>query len=100
MTVDDMREDEENLRLRASEAADEIVAAGIEALRTGLLSVSLPTWSRYTVTALLQQPELEKALKMLGKGIEPEEVMAVSHETSLINLHAPTPVCAVSQRGR
>ena len=87
-TVDDMREViEENLRLRASEAskADEIVAAGIEVLRAGLLErQSADVVKIYRDSALaLQQVELEKALKMLEKGIEPEEVMAITSSGSI-----------------
>lgn len=95
-TVDDMREViEENLRLRASEAskADEIVAAGIEALRTGLLErQSADVVKIYRDSALaLQQLELEKALKMLEKGIEPEEVMGrLARDLTNKLIHAPT----------
>ena len=95
-TVDDMREViEENLRLRASEAskADEIVAAGIEVLRAGLLErQSADVVKIYRDSALaLQQVELEKALKMLEKGIEPEEVMArLARDLTNKLIHAPT----------
>ena len=95
-TVDDMREViEENLRLRASEAskADEIVAAGIELLRAGLLErQSADVVKIYRDSALaLQQVELEKALKMLEKGIEPEEVMArLARDLTNKLIHAPT----------
>lgn len=95
-TVDDMREViEENLRLRASEAskADEIVAAGIEVLRAGLLErQSADVVKIYRDSALaLQQVELEKALKMLEKGIEPEEVMGrLARDLTNKLIHAPT----------
>lgn len=95
-TVDDMREViEENLRLRASEAskADEIVAAGIEVLRAGLLErQSADVVKIYRDSALaLQQLELEKALKMLEKGIEPEEVMGrLARDLTNKLIHAPT----------
>ena len=95
-TVDDMRDViEENLRLRASEAskADEIVAAGIEVLRAGLLErQSADVVKIYRDSALaLQQVELEKALKMLEKGIEPEEVMArLARDLTNKLIHAPT----------
>jgi len=71
---------EENLRLRASEAskADEIVAAGIEALKEGLLArESADVVKTYRDSALaMQQAELDKALRMLEKGADPEEVLA------------------------
>jgi glutamyl-tRNA reductase len=95
-TVDDMREViEENLRLRASEAskADEIVAAGIEVLRAGLLErQSADVVKIYRDSALaLQQLELEKALKMLEKGVEPEEVMGrLARDLTNKLIHAPT----------
>ena len=95
-TVDDMREViEENLRLRASEAskADEIVASGIEVLKDGLLErQSADVVKTYRDSALaLQQAELDKALKMLEKGADPEEVL-VRLARALTNklIHAPT----------
>jgi len=95
-TVDDMREViEENLRLRASEAskADEIVASGIEALKEGLLErQSADVVKTYRDSALaLQQTELEKALKMLEKGADPEEVLGrLARDLTNKLIHAPT----------
>jgi glutamyl-tRNA reductase len=95
-TVDDMREViEENLRLRASEAskADEIVASGIEALKDGLLErQSADVVKTYRDSALaLQQTELEKALKMLEKGADPEEVLGrLARDLTNKLIHAPT----------
>ena len=95
-TVDDMREViEENLRLRASEAskADEIVASGIEALKDGLLErQSADVVKTYRDSALaLQQAELDKALKMLEKGADPEEVLGrLARDLTNKLIHAPT----------
>ena len=95
-TVDDMREViEENLRLRASEAskADEIVALGIEALKDGLLErKSADVVKTYRDSALaLQQAELDKALKMLEKGADPEEVLGrLARDLTNKLIHAPT----------
>ena len=95
-TVDDMREViEENLRLRASEAskADEIVASGIEALKDGLLErQSTDVVKTYRDSALaLQQVELDKALKMLEKGADPEEVLGrLARDLTNKLIHAPT----------
>jgi len=95
-TVDDMREViEENLRLRASEAskADEIVASGIEALREGVLErQSADVVRTYRDSALaMQQRELEKALKMLERGVDPEEVLnRLAHDLTNKLIHAPT----------
>ena len=95
-TVDDMREViEENLRLRASEAsrADEIVASGIEALKDGLLErQSADVVKNYRDSALaLQQAELDKALKMLEKGADPEEVLGrLARDLTNKLIHAPT----------
>ena len=95
-TVDDMREViEENLRLRASEAskADEIVAAGIEALKEGLLTrESADVVKTYRDSALaMQQAELDKALRMLEKGADPEEVLArLARDLTNKLIHAPT----------
>jgi len=95
-TVDDMREViEENLRLRASEAskADEIVALGIEVLKEGLLGrQSADVVKTYRDSALaLQQAELDKALKMLEKGADPEEVLGrLSRDLTNKLIHAPT----------
>lgn len=95
-TVDDMREViEENLRLRASEAskADEIVVSGIEALKDGLLErQSSDVVKTYRDSALaLQQAELDKALKMLEKGADPEEVVGrLARDLTNKLIHAPT----------
>lgn len=95
-TVDDMREViEENLRLRASEAskADEIVASGVAALKDGLLErQSADVVKTYRDSALaLQQAELEKALKMLEKGANPEEVLSrLARDLTNKLIHAPT----------
>jgi glutamyl-tRNA reductase len=95
-TVDDMREViEENLRLRASEAskADEIVVSGIEALKDGLLErQSADVVKTYRDSALaLQQAELDKALKMLEKGDDPEEVVGrLARDLTNKLIHAPT----------
>ena len=95
-TVDDMREViEENLRLRASEAskADEIVALGIEALKDELLErKSADVVKTYRDSALaLQQAELDKALKMLEKGADPEEVLGrLARDLTNKLIHAPT----------
>jgi glutamyl-tRNA reductase len=95
-TVDDMREViEENLRLRASEAskADEIVADGIAALKDGLLErQSADVVKTYRDSALaLQQAELDKALKMLEKGADPEEVLGrLARDLTNKLIHAPT----------
>jgi glutamyl-tRNA reductase len=95
-TVDDMREViEENLRLRASEAskADEIVADGIAALKDGLLErQSADVVKTYRDSALaLQQAELDKALRMLEKGADPEEVLGrLARDLTNKLIHAPT----------
>jgi glutamyl-tRNA reductase len=95
-TVDDMREViEENLRLRASEAskADEIVASGIEALREGLLErQSADVVRTYRDSALAtQQAELQKALKMLERGMSAEEVLSrLARDLTNKLIHAPT----------
>jgi glutamyl-tRNA reductase len=95
-TVDDMREViEENLRLRASEAskADEIVAFGIEVLKEALLGrQSADVVKTYRDSALaLQQAELDKALKMLEKGADPEEVLGrLARDLTNKLIHAPT----------
>ena len=95
-TVDDMREViEENLRLRASEAskADEIVTDGIQDLQEGLLErQSADVVRTYRDSALaLQQIELEKALRMLEKGGDPEEVMSrLARDLTNKLIHAPT----------
>ena len=95
-TVDDMREViEENLRLRASEAskADEIVAFGIAALKDALLErQSADVVKTYRDSALaLQQSELEKALRMLEKGADPEEVLSrLARDLTNKLIHAPT----------
>ena len=95
-TVDDMREViEENLRLRASEAskADEIVTSGIAALKDGLLErQSADVVKTYRDSALaLQQVELEKALRMLEKGADPEEVLGrLARDLTNKLIHAPT----------
>ena len=95
-TVDDMREViEENLRLRASEAskADEIVTDGIQDLQEGLLErQSADVVRTYRDSALaLQQMELEKALRMLEKGGDPEEVMSrLARDLTNKLIHAPT----------
>ncbi|MEL0137803.1 MAG: glutamyl-tRNA reductase [Halieaceae bacterium] len=95
-TVDDMREViEENLRLRASEAskADEIVASGIEALREGLLErQSADVVRTYRDSALaMQQAELQKALKMLERGMAAEEVLSrLARDLTNKLIHAPT----------
>ena len=95
-TVDDMREViQENLRLRASEAskADEIVALGIEVLKDGLLErQSADVVKTYRDSALaLQQAELDKALKMLERGADPEEVLGrLARDLTNKLIHAPT----------
>ena len=95
-TVDDMREViEENLRLRASEAskADEIVADGIAALKDGLLErQSADVVKTYRDSALaLQQAELDKALRMLEKGADPEVVLGrLARDLTNKLIHAPT----------
>ena len=105
-TVDDMREViEENLRLRASEAskADEIVAAGIEALKGGLLErQSADVVKTYRDSALaLQQAELDKALKMLEKGADPEEVLGrLARDLTNKLIHAPTAGLRQLAKGR
>jgi glutamyl-tRNA reductase len=95
-TVDDMREViEENLRMRASEAskADEIIAHGIEMLREGVLErQSADVVRTYRDSALaMQQIELEKALKMLERGVEPQEVLnRLARDLTNKLIHAPT----------
>lgn len=95
-TVDDMREViEENLRLRASEAskADQIVAEGIDSLERGLKArQSADVVKSYRDSALaLQQAELEKALRMLEKGVAPEEVMSrLARDLTNKLIHAPS----------
>jgi len=86
---------EENLRLRASEAskADEIVASGIAALKDGLLErQSADVVKTYRDSALaLQQSELEKALRMLENGADPEEVLSrLARDLTNKLIHAPT----------
>ena len=95
-TVDDMREViEENLRLRASEAskADEIVAEGMESLESGLKArQSADVVKSYRDSALaVQQAELEKALRMLDKGVAPAEVMSrLARDLTNKLIHAPS----------
>ena len=95
-TVDDMREViEENLRMRASEAskADEIIANGIEMLREGVLErQSADVVRTYRDSALaMQQIELEKALKMLERGVDPQEVLnRLARDLTNKLIHAPT----------
>ena len=95
-TVDDMREViEENLRLRASEAskADEIVASGMEMLQDGLLErQSADVVKTYRDSALaIQQVELDKAFKMLEKGVDPAEVLSrLARGLTNKLIHAPT----------
>jgi glutamyl-tRNA reductase len=95
-SVDDLRDViEENLRLRASEAskADEIVGAGITQLEADLKARrSADVVRSYRDSALaVQQQELERALKMLAKGEDPETVLRrLARDLTNKLIHAPT----------
>ena len=71
----------------------QIVASGIEALKDGLLErQSADVVKTYRDSALaLQQAELEKALRMLEKGADPEEVLGrLARDLTNKLIHAPT----------
>jgi glutamyl-tRNA reductase len=95
-TVDDLRDVvEENVRLRSHEAnkADKIVKEGVvEVEATWLQRASVDVVRNYRESAMvIQQAELERALKALESGKSPEEVMTrLSRDLTNKLIHAPT----------
>jgi glutamyl-tRNA reductase len=95
-TVDDLRDVvEENVRLRSHEAnkADKIVKEGVvEVEATWLQRASADVVRNYRESAMvIQQAELERALKALESGKSPEEVMTrLSRDLTNKLIHAPT----------
>ena len=95
-TVDDMRSViAENLRLRESEAskADEIVEQGIKSIKSVLMERRSADVVRiYRESAFeIQLLELQKAQRMLKKGIAPEDVLSrFSRDLTNKLIHAPT----------
>jgi len=95
-TVDDLREViEENLKLRASEAskADEIVHQGVVDIETSLVArQSVDIVRSYRHSALtIQEAELERALRAIERGEDPEKVLRrLARDLTNKLIHAPT----------
>jgi glutamyl-tRNA reductase len=95
-TVDDLREViEENLKLRASEAskADEIVQQGVVDIETSLVArQSVDVVRSYRQSALtIQEAELERALRAIERGENPDAVLRrLARDLTNKLIHAPT----------
>lgn len=95
-TVDDLRDViQENLRSRqeAAEQADEIISAGVESYVSGLrVQDSVSTIRAYRKKAeVLRDAELQKALKSLSTGGDPEKLMQqLARNLTNKLLHSPT----------
>ena len=95
-TVDDLREViEEHLKLRASEAskADEIVQQGVVDIETSLVArQSVDVVRSYRQSALtIQEAELERALRAIERGENPDAVLRrLARDLTNKLIHAPT----------